>query len=198
MDCIQNKKNSEKVILTWLKEHLDEQRLLHSLGSASCAQELAKRFHLDEEKAYLAGLLHDCAKCFNKEDMVKIAKDLDLDEEELHSYKVLHAPVSAYIAKNEFGIQDKDVLSAIRWHTLGHLKMSKFEKIIFLADKIESNTRDADFRAKTLKMLDIEPGEHGLDKAILLCYKETIASLIRRDFKISHSTIDIYNTLLKH
>lgn len=195
MDCIQNKKNSEKVILTWLKEHLDEQRLLHSLGCAACAKELAKRFHLDEEKAYLAGLLHDCAKCFEKENMVKIAKGLDLDEEELHSYKVLHAPVSAYIAKKEFGVEDKDVLSAIRWHTLGHLQMSKFEKLIFLADKIEPNTRDADFREKALRILD---EEHGLDKAILLCYKETIASLIRRDFKISYSTIDIYNTLLKH
>lgn len=195
MDCIQNKKNSEKVILTWLKEHLDEQRLLHSLGCAACAKELAKKFHLDEDKAYLAGLLHDCAKCFKKEDMVKIAKDLDLDEEELHSYKVLHAPVSAYIAKKEFGVEDKDVLSAIRWHTLGHIKMTKFEKVIFLADKIEPNTRDADFREKALRMLD---EEHGLDKAILLCYKETIASLIRRDFKISYSTIDIYNTLLKH
>lgn len=195
MDCIENKKNSEKVILTWLKEHLDEQRLLHSLGCAACAKELAKRFHLDGEKAYIAGLLHDCAKCFKKEDMVKIAKDLDLDEEELHSYKVLHAPVSAYIAKKEFGVEDKDVLSAIRWHTLGHIQMTKFEKVIFLADKIEPNTRDADFREKALRILE---EEHGLDKAILICYKETIASLLRRDFKISYSTIGIYNTLLKH
>lgn len=194
MDCIENK-NSEKSILTWLKDHLDEQRLLHSLGCAACAKELAKKFNLDEEKAYLAGLLHDCAKCFKKEDMVKIAKDLNLDEDELHNYKVLHAPVSAHIAKKEFGIEDKDILSSIRWHTLGHIQMNKFEKVIFLADKIEPNTRDADFREKVLRMLD---EEHGLDKAILLCYKETIASLIRRDFKISHSTIDIYNTLLKH
>lgn len=192
MDCIEN---SEKVILTWLKDHLDEQRLLHSIGCASCARELAKKFKLSEEKAYIAGLLHDCAKCFKKEDMVKIARDLDLDENEINNYKVLHAPVSAYIAKKEFGIEDKEILSAIRWHTLGHIHMDKFEKVIFLADKIEPNTRDADYREKVLRMLE---EEHGLDKAILICYKETIASLLRRDFKIAHSTIDIYNNLLKH
>lgn len=192
MDCIEN---SEKVILTWLKDHLDEQRLLHSIGCASCAKELAKKFKLDEQKAYIAGLLHDCAKCFKKEDMVKIARNLDLDENEINNYKVLHAPVSAYIAKKEFGIEDKEILSAIRWHTLGHIHMDKFEKVIFLADKIEPNTRDADYREKVLRMLE---EEHGLDKAILICYKETIASLLRRDFKIAHSTIDIYNNLLKH
>lgn len=195
MDCTENKKNSEKNILNWLKDHLDEQRLLHSLGCAACAEELAKRFHLDEQKAYLAGLLHDCAKLFKKEEMVKIAKDLNLDEEEIHNYKVLHAPVSAYVAQKEFGIEDKEILSAIRWHTLGHIQMTKFEKIIFLADKIEPNTRDAEYREQVLRMLD---EEHGLDKAILICYKETIASLLRRDFKVPHATIDIYNTLLHH
>ena len=49
----------------WLKENLDEERYEHSVGVAECAMELAKRFDLDEEKAYLCGLIHDCAKCFS-------------------------------------------------------------------------------------------------------------------------------------
>lgn len=185
---------SEKAILDWLEKNLDEERVLHSIGCAKCAVELAKKFKLDEEKAYIAGLLHDCAKHFKKEDMIKISRTLDIDECEHTNYKVLHAPVSAHIAEKEFGITDKDILSSIRWHTLGKFKMNKFEKIIFLADKIEANTRDLNYRNKILEILD---GEDGLNKAILQCYKETINSLLKRDLKICQSTIDIYNSMLK-
>lgn len=188
---------NEKFILTWLKDNLDEQRIMHSLGTAQCAKELAKKFDLDEQKAYLAGLLHDCAKCFHKEDMIKIARDLNLEDSEFVNFKVLHAPVSAYIAKKELGIEDEEILSAIRWHTLGKMCMSTFEKIIFLADKIEHNTRDAEFRDKILMFMQSEKDlEEGLNKALLICYKETIKSLIRRDLKICQTTIDIYNSML--
>lgn len=52
------------------------------------------------------------------------------------NYKTLHAPVSAYIAEKEFNVQDKEILSAIRWHTLGRLDMSDFEKLFFLPIKL--------------------------------------------------------------
>lgn len=184
-------KNNEKAI-SWLKGNLDEERLLHSLGTAQCAAELAEKFGQDEKKAYIAGLLHDCAKCLEKEKIAKIAETLELKDGELSNFKVLHAPVSAYIAKKEFNIEDEEILSAIRWHTLGRLDMSLFEKIIFLADKIEPNTRDLDFRDRILLFLD---EENGLDKALLICYKETIKSLIQRDLKICYDTIEIYNAL---
>lgn len=189
---------NERIILNWLKDNLDEQRLLHSLGCAQCAVELAKKYNQDEQKAYLAGLLHDCAKCFKKEDMIKIARELNLDESEFVNFKVLHAPVSAYIAKKELGIDDEEILSSIRLHTLGKLGMSTFEKIIFLADKIEPNTRDLEFREMVLMFMKSEQNaEEGLNKALYLCYKETIKSLIRRDLKICQTTIDIYNSMLK-
>jgi len=186
------KKNEEA--LSWLKGNLDEERLLHSLGSAQCAVELAEKFGLDEKKAYVAGLLHDCAKCLDEEHMLKIAEEINLDKEEFVNYKVLHAPVSAYVAQAEFGITDEEILSSIRWHTLGKKDMTLFEKIIFLADKIEPHTRDLQYRANVMMLLD---GPDGLNKALLLCYKETIKSLIRRDLKICQTTIDIYNSLQK-
>lgn len=186
-------KSDEKAIFKWLKSNLDEERLLHSIGTARCAADLATKFGLDDEKAYITGLLHDCAKCFKKEDIVKIAKDLNLDENEFSNFKVLHAPVSAYIAQKEFGIEDEDMLSSIRWHTLGKRCMSEFEKVIFLADKIEPMTRDLEFRDKILLFLN---EENGLNKALFLCYKEIIKSLVKRDLKICPSTIDVYNGML--
>ena len=191
MDCT---KTNEKA-MSWLKDTLDEERLLHSLGTAQCAVDLAQKYNLDEKKAYVAGLLHDCAKCLEKEKLVEIAQNLDyLDEEERSNIKVIHAPVSAYLAKEEFGIEDEEILSAIRYHTIGKLGMSMFEKIIFLADKIEPNTRDLDFRDRILMFLTDD--ENGLNRSILLCYKETIKSLVTRGLKICQPTVDIYNSML--
>lgn len=180
-------------ILEWLKNNLNEERYLHTLGTAECAKELAKKYGLNEEKAYLAGLLHDCAKCFSNEKLLDIIhKNLHVEECEMLNYKTLHAPVSAYIAEKEFNVTDREILSAIRWHTLGKLDMSDFEKIVFLADKIEPNTRDKDYSAQIRMLLD---EDNGLNKALLRCYKETIKSLVKRDLKICLLTIEIYNKL---
>lgn len=187
-------KSSEKEILSWLQLNLDEERYSHSLGCAKTAVELAKKFNLDEEKAYIAGLLHDCAKCFKTEKLLEVIKQHmpEVDECEISNPKTLHAPVSAYVAKQEFKVEEKEILSAIRWHTLGKTEMSDFEKVIFLADKIEPNTRDKGYREKILKVLD---SENGLNKALLICYKETIKSLLQRNLKICQPTIEIYNKL---
>lgn len=180
-------------IIKWLKENLNEERFIHTLGTAECAKELANKFNLNEEKAYLAGLLHDCAKCFSNEKLIEIIQQhLQVEECEMLNYKTLHAPVSAYIAEKEFNVTDKEILSAIRWHTLGKLEMSNFEKIVFLADKIEPNTRDKEYSEKIRSLLN---EEGGIDKALLKCYKETIKSLVKRNLKICILTIEIYNKL---
>ncbi|MBO6180365.1 bis(5'-nucleosyl)-tetraphosphatase (symmetrical) YqeK [bacterium] len=180
----------------WLKENLNEKRYQHSLGTAECAKELAKHFGQNEEKAYIAGLLHDCAKCFSDEKLLEIIDKYldDVDSDERSNKKTLHAPGSYYIAKTVFGLEDAEMLSAIRWHTLGKINMTDFEKIIFLADKIELRTRSEDYRKKITKDLY---SENGLNKAILECYKETIKSLADRNLIICPLTIEIYNNLQK-
>lgn len=180
-------------LFSWLKDNLSEKRYIHSIGTAECARDLAIKFGLDSEKAYMAGLLHDCAKCFSNEKLMEIINNnLNVQKVELMNYKTLHAPVSAFIARNDFGVEDNEILSAIRWHTLGKIDMTDFEKIIFLADKIEPKTRDKDYLDDVRGYLD---EENGLNKAMLKCYKETIKSLVKRDLKICPVTIDIYNNL---
>lgn len=188
MDCIENK----------LKECLSEERYKHTLGCAHCAIELAKKYNLDEQKAFLAGLLHDCAKCKPNDELLKIIKEKlkDVDESELQNYKTLHAPVGAYFARTIYGIEDGEILDAIRCHTIGKVNMSLFEKIIFLADKIESYTRDKKYSEEIWGILNENNGEKGLDLALLRCFKETIKSLVNRELKICKTTIDVYNELL--
>lgn len=179
-------------IKNWLKANLNEERYEHSLGTADCAKKLAERFGLDKDKAYFTGLIHDCAKCMQLEETMAILKTLPLEDGELCNPKTHHAPVGAYIAKKEFGVDDEEVLSAIRWHTLGKVDMTTFEKIIFLADKIEERTRPCEHCTPIIKVLD----EGGLDKALLICYENTIKSLVDRKLRICLATINIYNSLL--
>lgn len=186
---------SFKEINEWLKKNLNDERYIHSLGTMECAQELAKMFNLDEEKAKIAGLLHDCAKCFSNDILLNIIEEKipNIEKSELLNYKTLHAPVSAYLAQQDFGVSDIEILSAIRWHTLGKVDMTDFEKIIFLADKIEPNTRPREYREEILQILN---QENGLNKALLKCFSETIKSLVKRKLAICQITIDVYNALL--
>ena len=85
-----------------------------------------------------------------KSETESILKNLTLECGEFDNPKTHHAPVGAYIARKEFGIKDEEILSAIRWHTLGKVDMTIFEKIIFLADKIETRTRPKENATKIL------------------------------------------------
>lgn len=96
-----------------LKNDLNEERFIHSLGTAEMAKELAKRFHCDEEKAYIAGLLHDCAKCMDFELSKQIAKEHtpDLDETEKNNKK-LFTLLSALM------LQEKNSVSQMKKYCL--------------------------------------------------------------------------------
>ena len=179
----------------WLKANLNDERYRHSLGTAECAKDLAKKYGLDEEKAYFCGLIHDCAKCLPKDELKQMIRAChDLCDGEADNYKTLHAPAGAILAKKEFGVCDDEILSSIRWHTLGKEGMTDFEKIIFLADKIESETRPSEWAEPIRKVLD---EDNGLNKALLICYGNTIKSLVDRNLKICSTTINLYNKLLE-
>ena len=189
MDCM-NIENCKK----WLKENLDEERYEHSCGVAEYAEFLAEKYGEDTKQAYFCGLIHDCAKCISAQELKNmICECSDLCDGELTNTKTYHAPAGAILAKNIFNISDEKILSAIRWHTLGKTNMSDFEKIIFIADKAETRTRtfeEANAIREALKE------EDGLNKALLICYKNTIKSLVDRNLKICNQTIEIYNELL--
>ena len=196
-DIIYTENRIMEHIINWLKENLSDERYRHSLAVAKTAEELAKEYNLDAEKVKLAGLLHDCAKEYPHEKMLEIIKNnnLDVGDDELKSKKVLHAPVSAYVAKTLFNVNDKEILDAIRFHTIGKIGMSDFEKIIFLADKIEPETRIEPYFEELRQELK---KTKSLDKTLLLCSKMTIKSLLDRDLTISFQSVDLYNYLLKN
>ncbi len=76
--------------------------------------------------------------------------------------------------------------------------MTIFDKIIFLADKIEPNQREEKYVNKIMNILKENKGIIGLDIALLKCFEETIKSLVKRKLYICSTTIDVYNNLVEN
>ena len=122
---------------TYLKENLSKKRYEHSLLVAKEAKSLAKIYHVDEEKAYLAGLIHDIAKELSEEENDYWVKKGNLaDDLKKENYKkIRHADIGAIIAKEKYNL-DNDICNAIKYHTIGNKNMDTLAKIIYIADKI--------------------------------------------------------------
>lgn len=147
--------------LTLLKEKLKPKRLVHTLGVEKLAIQLAKKYGADVASAQRAALLHDLAKSLKKQEMLTLAYNYNIEVDEICQRQpdLLHGALSAEWARRELGLQDEDMLNAIRFHTTGRAGMSPLEKIIYLADLLEEN-RDfpgvEELREAT--MLDLNQG----------------------------------------
>ena len=132
-------KYNEAQILERLKGMLTFHRYTHTLGVADTAQRLAAGCGVDPLRARVAGLLHDCAKSMPLDEMRElVVKNLpDMDEEELQTRAILHAPAGMVMARDVFGVRDPSILSAIRKHTVGDGVMSTMDALIYVSDFIE-------------------------------------------------------------
>lgn len=117
--------------------------MLHTLQTESVACRLAAHWGQDVQLASRAALLHDCAKGLPLSKMQSLAQEggLLIDRMTWDSRALLHAHIGAYLARRDYGEQDKAVLAAIQWHTTGRPHMTPLEEIVYLADMIEPGRR---------------------------------------------------------
>ena len=122
-----------------LRKELDSDRYRHTLGVMYTSAALAMRWGYDLNHSQTAGLLHDCAKCIPNDKKMRMCDKygLEVTETEKNMPYLLHAKLGAYLAKDKYGVDDPEVLGAIRWHTTGKPDMSLLEKIVFISDYIE-------------------------------------------------------------
>lgn len=115
----------------YIKNALPEKRRVHTAGVITLSIDLAKKLGVDVKKAELSALLHDVAKYkdINEYKDCPLPNDLPSD--------IVHQFLGEYIARNELGVKDQDVLSAIKYHTTGRFQMTTLEKVIYVADLIE-------------------------------------------------------------
>ena len=117
----------------------EKKRYVHSVAVANTSMCLAARFGVDLEKAYISGLLHDNAKCIDYERQIKMCREMSVEitDFELKNPYLIHGKLGAYLAKMNYGIDDRAMSEAIKWHTTGKPSMNKLESIVFIADYIE-------------------------------------------------------------
>ncbi|MGD9581997.1 MAG: bis(5'-nucleosyl)-tetraphosphatase (symmetrical) YqeK [Vampirovibrionia bacterium] len=193
-------RNTQSYNIEEIKEKLQRilpaKRYLHSVGTEEKARELARQFGADEDKAAIAGLLHDCAKFIKKEEMFEflLRRNIHIIDDTINSPAILHALASEYLARHEYHIDDPEILSAISNHTLGNTNMKTLDKIVFVADKIEDKTRNAYYFDEIRTVLN---ETNDLDAAILVSYAQTIKSLVDKNYFINYTAIRNWNYLLE-
>ena len=143
-----------------VKSKMSLKRFTHTLGVVEMSEKLAKIHNADIEKCKVAALLHDICKEMDMEYIKNICKNNfmnELSEEDLENNEILHGFAGAYYVRNELGIDDKEILSAIKYHTVGAENMTLVEKIVYIADAIEYGRNYpsvAEIREETFKNLD--------------------------------------------
>ena len=152
------------------RSRLSKERYEHTLRVADTAENLALAYDLEADRVRLAALLHDAAREMGSEEFRNLAQEwhLRVGDAERQSPKLLHGPVAAELARRELGVDDEEVLRAVRAHTTGEPGMGSLALVLYVADKIEP-ARDYSSvgRLRTLAREDLNAAaEESLRRAI--------------------------------
>jgi len=177
-------------IIDDLKNELTPERFTHSINVAAEATLLAERWKIDVEKCEMAGLLHDCGKkkYINGEIAECEKYKIVLEEDDRKFPQILHSYISEKIAFEKYGIEDKEVLKAIKNHTIGEKNMGPIDKIIFISDMIEPGRKNIfqDIRQKAYE---------NIDEAMLMAYNGKIDYSKKKSNCVHSKTITNRNEL---
>ena len=167
-------------------------RYTHSVNVAKEAVTLAKLYGCDEEKAYIAGILHDVTKEIPKDEQLQIIRDggIILDSVQKNAPKLWHSISGSVYIQTHFGIKDADIIIAIRYHTTGRAGMSLLEKIIYTADYTseERSYPGADIMR--------EKSRKSLEEAMIFSCQFTLQNLSSKEAAIHPDQLFCYNELV--
>ena len=165
----------------FVNSKLPNKRKNHILGVILTAKNLALKLGADVKKAELSALLHDIAKYEdykkypNFEMPSRVSKDIE------------HQFLGAYICEKVLGIEDAEIINAIKYHTTGKGNMSLLEKIIYVADIIEpSRTFIGVDELRKLVENDFESG-------FIACLNEILDFLSKSNISVYPLTLEAVN-----
>lgn len=172
-----------------LKTRLNEKRYHHSLCVADEAKRLAIKYGGDADKCYLAGLLHDITKNTRDEEHLKLFETFGimLSDVEKNAFKLWHAMSGETYLRNVLGVNDEEILDAVRYHTTAKSNMSLTAKILYLADftSLDRDYPDVDVIRKYV--------DESLEKAFIYALQYSITDLVEQKRAIHPDTVDAYN-----
>lgn len=171
-----------------LEKRLSKKRYTHSLNVADEAYKLAEEYGENPEKAYFAGLVHDICKEEEPEELKRLILKCDtITNIELSSKSLWHGPAGSCYIQEQLGIKDKDIINAVRFHTIGRAGMTRLEEIVYLADLI---SKDRDYKDVD-KMRKLAWSD--FDRAMLEAVCFSITSVVKKHGYIPVYSIEAYN-----
>ena len=183
---------SRDELIAAVSSGMPAKRWKHVEGVMETAVILAGRYGADPVKADLAALLHDLAKFWPIDRQEAIIRENGLNAELLeHDKQLLHAEVGAFIARRDYGVEDREVLDAIRYHTSGRVGMTLLDKIVCLADYMEPG-REFPGVEKIREL-----AETNLEDALIAGFDSTISFLLEKGKPIFPLTLLSRNDLIK-
>lgn len=175
-----------------LQSMLTPKRFAHSLAVRDASVKLAQHYGVDEYKAAVAGLVHDCAKGLSDEQLLNFAEEFGIliDIIQKSEAGLLHAQVGAELARKEFDVHDEEILTAIRYHTTGCEDMSMLTKILYLSDYMAEGRNFPEVEdLRRIAFVD-------LDAALLMGMDLTIKHVISKGSLIHPDTVKARNNLV--
>jgi nicotinate-nucleotide adenylyltransferase len=163
---------------------LEAERFKHSKNTALLSWDLCRRFGFDPQKGYLAGIAHDLCKDMEDNELIRLARSDGGGISKLEQKKpgLLHARAAAVYVNRKYGIKDKDILEAIRYHTTGVRDMGPIAKVVYIADKIEMSRTGVDPVLRKMSQ------ESDLDTLFSEVLSDTVNYLKSRHLDISYGT----------
>ena len=170
------------------KSNMTEDRFEHCIGVSKTAQKLAELNQYDEDKAALAGFIHDYAKQVSVEEYREVIKTKGFDQDLLNwNRSIWHGIVGTYFIQRDLKITDTEILTAVRRHTTADVEMTTLDKIVFMADYIEPGRSFPGVEeARKITYANI-------DKGVGYQLAHTLEFLIEKRNKIYPRTLDAYN-----
>ncbi len=181
-----------KKIRVWVSQRVGKDRYTHILGVEKAAVVLGKRFGLGELPLRAAALFHDSAKEMTRGEMGTILRKgpFYLDETEEKIPALWHPHAGANLAYHEWGCRNRDILEAVRCHTLGKPGMGKLAQALFVADYIEPG-RHFDGLAKARKA-----ARESLTEGVKVKASQTLSYLLATKRKIHPRLVETWNYFL--
>ena len=170
------------------KSNMTEDRFEHCIGVSKTAKKLAELNQYDEDKAALAGFIHDYAKQVSVEEYREVIKTKGFDQDLLSwNRSIWHGIVGTYFIQRDLKITDTEILTAVRRHTTADVEMTTLDKIVFMADYIEPGRSFPGVEeARKITYANI-------DKGVGYQLAHTLEFLIEKRNKIYPRTLDAYN-----
>ena len=163
----------------------------HSVRVGDTAAALADRYGVDPDNARLAGLLHDWDRERNRTELLGDAERSHevVDPVEREVPYLLHARTGAEGVREAFPDMPAEVLDAIAKHTVGALKMSPLDMVVYLADMIEPS-RDFPGVAELREAV----GSVSLEALFADAYRQSVMYLVGARKHIHPETVAVWNT----